>query len=216
MRASFTLEVAGGVMGALLLGAASAGAEVLKNASFEEPVDAGLGYNWVSDRAVHWERWGGWFNRETTWTPVINGQCMMAYHHWRIQGDETSGIYQDIGDVPAGQPYTFGIKIMRDKGANADYVEVRLESYLGGQALASKIFRMSEMKGGKWMPVSITAIPPTKGIRVLVITKPGRAAQRKGAIKFDDASLMVETNPAVLATLRPTQNNSAYGIMRRK
>lgn len=216
MNTRFALEILGAMVGGWFLCGAAVGAEALKNSSFEDPVDSGLGYNWVSDRAVHWERWGGWFNRETTWTPVINGQCMMAYHHWRIQGDETSGIYQDIGDVPAGKPYTFGVQVMKDKGANAEYVEIRLESYLGGQTLASKVFRMSEMKGGKWTPISVTAISPVQGIRVLVITKPGRATQRKGAIKFDDASLIEETDPAVLATLNQTQNNNAFGLMRRK
>lgn len=216
MNTKLSHRISGAVVGGLLLGGASFGAENLKNSSFEDPVDAGLGYNWVSDRAVHWERWGGWFNRETTWSPVLSGQCMMAYHHWRIQGDETSGIYQDIGDAAAGKPYTFSIKVMKDKGANAEYVEVRLENYLGGQTLASKVFRMSDMKGGKWMPISVTGIPPNKGIRVLVITKPGRATQRKGAIKFDEASLVEETNPAVLATLNRPQNSNAYGLMRKK
>ena len=216
MRIRSTFGVACVATGGLILGSVSDAVEVLKNSSFEEPVDTGSGYNWVSDRAVHWERWGGWFNRETTWSPVLSGQCMMAYHHWRIQGNDTSGIYQDIGDAPAGQPYTFGIKVMKDKGANAEYVEIRLESCLGGQTLASKMIRMPEMKGGKWTPVSISAIPPTKGIRVLVITKPGHAPQRKGAIKFDDASFTVETNRAVLATLKATQNRNALGIIRRK
>jgi hypothetical protein len=216
MNTRFRLRISSAVAGGLLLGGAAFGAEALRNSSFEDPVDAGLGYNWTSDRAVFWERWGGWFNRETTWAPVMSGQCMMAYHHWRIQGDETSGIFQDIGDVPAGKPYTFSVKVMKDKGANADYVEIRLESYLGGQTLASKVFRMSEMKGGKWMPISVTGISPNKGIRVLVVTKPGRATERKGALKFDDASLIEETNPAALATLNPAQNNNAYGLMRKK
>ena len=216
MSTRFTLKISGAVVVGLLLGGAAFGAEALKNPSFEDPVDAGLGYNWVSDRAVYWERWGGWFNRETTWAPVMSGQCMMAYHHWRIQGDETSGIFQDVSDVPAGKPYTFSIKVMKDKGANADYIEIRLETYQGGQTLASKVFRMSDMKGGKWMPISVTGISPNKGIRVLVVTKPGRATERKGAIKFDDASLIEETNPAALATLNPAKNNNAYGLMRKK
>ena len=212
-RVVFSEVLAGGL---LLLGCVSSGAEAIKNSSFEDPVDSGLGYNWGSDRAVHWERWGGWFNRETTWTPVLDGQCMMAYHHWRIQGEETSGIYQDIGDVPSGKPYTFTVQVMKDKGANAEYVEIRLESYLGGQTLASKVFRMADMKGGKWVPLSVTGLPQSQGIRVLVITKPGRAGQRKGAIKFDEASLSEETNPAVLATMSSAKNNTAYGLIRRR
>lgn len=107
----------------LLLGAVAVGAEELRNTSFEEPPDSGLGYNWVSDRAVFWERWGGWFNRETSWSPVFSGQCLMAYHHWRIQGDDTSGIYQDIAEVTPGQPYVFSIRIFKDKGANAAFVK---------------------------------------------------------------------------------------------
>lgn len=172
---------------AVLLCVPGLGAQELKNASFEEP--GGDGELWISDRAAHWERWGGWFNRETSWSPVLDGQCLAAYHHWRIQGDDPSGLYQDIPDVAAGEPYTFKIKVFKDKLTNADYVELRLEPYLGGATLASTVYRMTELKSGRWNVLSVTGVCQRVGIRVLVIAKPGRSPRRKGALKFDNAEL---------------------------
>ena len=163
--------------------------DLLKNGSFEEPVNSGLGYNWVSDRALCWERWGGWFNRETTWSPVSDGQCMVAYHHWRIQGNDTSGIYQDIPGVKKGKPYTFGIRVFKDKGCNAEYIEVRIEPYLGGAPLATNLYKMIDLRSGRWNDLMVTGTPVSTGARVLVITKPGRTNARKGALKFDSAAL---------------------------
>jgi hypothetical protein len=199
----------------LLLGAVALGAEELRNTSFEEPLDSGLGYNWVSDRAVFWERWGGWFNRETSWSPVLSGQCLMAYHHWRIQGDETSGIYQDIPEAGAGQPYTFSIQVFRDKGANADFVEVRMETAQGGQTLASQLYKMADLKSGKWTRLTVTATPPTPGVRVLVIAKPGKSTQRKGALKFDEAAFVKAPKNGGPAPNDATWRASPYRLTRK-
>lgn len=200
------------VFGEILLAAVTLNAEDLRNASFEDPLDSGVGYNWVSDRAVFWERWGGWFNRETSWSPVLSGQCLMAYHHWRIQGDETSGIYQDIPAAAAGQPYTFSIQVFRDKGANAEFVEVRMETAQGGQTLASQLYKMADLKSGKWTKLSVTAAPPTPGVRVLVIAKPGKSNQRKGALKFDEAALVKTAQPGGAATGDATWRASPYRL----
>jgi hypothetical protein len=164
-------------------------AQELRNPSFEDPLDAN---QWVSDRAAGWERWGGWFNRETSWSPVRDGQCLAAYHHWRIQGDEPSGLYQDIEGVPAGHAYTFSIQVFKDKLTNAEYIEVRLETLKGGTTLASQIYRMNDLRSGKWNELSVTGIPTTPGIRVLVVAKPGRAVHRKGSLKFDSAALLAD------------------------
>ncbi len=180
-------------------------AQELKNASFEEPLDAN---QWVSDRAAGWERWGGWFNRETSWSPVRDGQCLAAYHHWRIQGDEPSGLYQDIAGVPAGRTYTFSIQVFKDKLTNAEYIEVRLETLKGGTTLASQMYRMTDLKSGKWNELSVTGTPTIPGIRVLVVAKPGRSVYRKGSLKFDSAALLADPVSASEDTMRAMPANS--------
>ena len=160
-------------------------AQELKNPSFEESVDTRL---WVSDRAANWERWGAWFNRETTWKPTLDGECVMAYHHWNIKQNEPSVIYQDIRDLPSGKMVKFSIKAFKDKGTNADQIEMRLEPYLGGGTLASNVYRMSDLKSDKWNELWVVGKSSTPGIRVLVVAKPARTDQRKGAIKFDCAA----------------------------
>lgn len=178
----------------------------LANASFEEP--GGEGRLWISDRAVGWERWGAWFNRETDWTPVYDGQCITAYHHWKITGDDTSGLYQDLPDVPAGKPCTFSIRALRDKGTNAQFVELRIEPFQGGEPLASQAYTMTDLKSGKWQELAVTAVPRKQGLRVLVIVKPGRSSHRNGALKFDNAALKLvdpQAQGMSYATPRPAR-----------
>ena len=193
--------------------AATAFAHQLINPSFEDP--GGKGELWISDRASRWERWGAWFNRETTWTPVHDGQCIMAYHHWKIQGDETAGIYQDIPNVKPDQTYTFSVEAIRDKFTNAEYVEVRLEPFLGGETLASQVYRMNDMKSGKWTTLEVSGSPKTAGIRVLVIVKPGRRSRRKGALKFDSTSLKTADPSRTDGVDNPAYNHM-YGTIRRR
>lgn len=178
----------------------------LLNSSFEEP--GGEGRLWISDRAMAWERWGAWFNRETTWAPTYDGQCLAAYHHWSIQGDDTSGLFQDIASVPTNKPYLFGIKVLRDKGTNADYVELRMEPFQGGSPFASALFRMGDLNSDKWQDISVTGVGMTPGMRVLVIVKPGRSSQRKGALKFDCARFESSTNrPGAAALLEAVRQD---------
>src|SRR5271156_4055173 len=83
-------------------------AQVLLNPSFE---DAGTS----ADLAANWNRWGNWINRETDWTPTHSGGCMIGYHHWQIVDDQTSGIWQDVQSVKAGQRFTFSVWVWSDQ-----------------------------------------------------------------------------------------------------
>lgn len=202
-------------LAAALTGGTAIAAAQLLNPSFEEP--GGDGSLWISDRAARWERWGGWFNRETTWSPVHDGQCIMAYHHWKIQGDETAGIYQDIANLPPGQKFTFSVEIIKDKFTNADFVELRLEPYLGGKTLASRVYRMNDLKSAKWTTLTVTGSSPTAGIRTLVVVKPGRNTTRKGALKFDAARLAPAAVDAVPDTVvDPWSSSQMCSPIRRK
>jgi len=166
----------------------SAYAQQLKNPSFEDADDPD---NWFSDQADRWGRWGNWINRETGWSPTHSGECLVGYHHWRIEEATSSGIYQDIPDAPAGQTYTFSIYTVIDPGTNIKGVELRLEPLGGGAVIASSSFQSQHFMS-KWKPISVTGKILEKGLRVVIIITPEPEDQRSGAIKFDDASLLME------------------------
>lgn len=163
-------------------------AQELQNGSFEE-AEQDLD-NPYGDLAAHWGRWGSWINRESAWKPVRNGKCMIGYHHWQIEEAVESGIYQDIPAVPANKTCTFTVYASRDQGSNAEAVELRLEKCGGYQAIASKVYPVKDLKSG-WQKLSISAQTVQEGVRVLVVVKPKTDGDRKGAIKFDDATLRV-------------------------
>ncbi|NJL32959.1 MAG: hypothetical protein HC893_02795 [Chloroflexaceae bacterium] len=57
---------------------------LLQNGSFEAAGEA-------DDRALAWDRFGDWINRETDWSPVVEGGSVMGYHHFRVSGGDSSG-----------------------------------------------------------------------------------------------------------------------------
>lgn len=174
------------VCGVLLMAVSAMG--MLQNASFEIPKDPN---NFGSDVAQGWDRWGHWINRETGWTPTRSGQCLLGYHHYQIEEDSDSGIYQDVPDVPQGKTCTFQVYAYRDMGTDAEDVELRLEPLDGGEALGCAHYGMADLREGEWNALSVSARSVAPGIRVLIIVKPKRNGDRQGALKFDDAELQV-------------------------
>jgi hypothetical protein len=148
------------------------------------------------DRAAGWERWGRLFNREEGWTPVRTGHCILGYHHWEIPDPSDSGVYQDVHGAVKGVAYTFGIYANLDKSKDtnqdAQTIEVRLESTVDGkqQTLASRVYKVADMKPDKWEKLAVTGAPTNDTLRVLVIVTPAPVdGLRGGAIRFDDAFL---------------------------
>ena len=178
------------VVSALIVGCASSQAQQLLNGSFEEPETQKE--NPYGDLASNWGRWGNWMNRETGWTPTHNGQCLLGYHHWEITDSADSGIYQDIPGIPAGKTVLFSVYAAKDDKTDAESIEVRLEALNGGQTLASKTYKMDEVKAASWTPLSIVGTNQAEGIRVLVIIKPKADGPRNGAVKLDDAEVSVQ------------------------
>jgi hypothetical protein len=161
----------------------------LVNPSFEDRGES-------ADRAAGWERWGHWFNREEGWTPVRTGHCILGYHHWEIPDPSDSGVFQDVHGAVKGTAYTFGIYANLDKAKDtnqdAQTIEMRLESTVDGkqQTLASKVYKVADMKPDEWEKLAVTGAPTNDTLRVLVIVTPGAVdGLRGGAIRFDDAFL---------------------------
>jgi hypothetical protein len=170
--------------------ALSAQAWEVQNASFEDADESSD--NAYGDLAAFWGRWGHWMNRETGWKPVRTGKCLMGYHHWQIEEDETSGAYQDIDGVPSGQAYTFKIWAMKDKDSDVENIELRLELLGGVSTVASKNYKLSDLNGNDWTELSVNGTPETEGLRVLVVVTPKKGGDRHGALKFDDATLTAD------------------------
>jgi hypothetical protein len=160
-------------------------AGLLKNDSFETPLSPD-----ATDQAADWGRWGNWINRENTWTPTRTGASLIGYHHWRIEENDSSGVYQDVPDLEAKTPVEFSIYVFTDIEANCDNVEVRLEPMGGGEAIASRVYALSELKVGDWQELYVRGTNTEAGIRVLFTVKPKPSGDRKGAVKFDDPRLV--------------------------
>lgn len=177
------------IVAGVLVCAAGTWAGPLQNGSFEE--EETEQDNAYGDLAANWGRWGNWMNRETSWKPVKKGKCLIGYHHWRIEEESSSGIYQDVEDTPAGAEITFTICASKDSDTNAESVELRLEKLNGEDVVASQIYPMAAVKSGGWGKLSVTGTNPDEGVRVVVVVTPAQAEERTGAVKFDDASLKV-------------------------
>ena len=165
---------------------------LLLNGSFEEAQDAD-----ASDRAAHWNRWGHWFNRETGWTPTRDGDCLLGYHHWKIEEADSSGWYQDIAVEPPAR-CTFSVWASADAPAADKHgprtIELRIEGVDGERIwqIAAQEYRMSDIAtDGKWSHLHVTGTVPTRTARVLIVIDPSRQEPRDAALKFDNASLQV-------------------------
>lgn len=177
------------VVGLLMMAAVAAQAQMV-NSSFENAGQA-------DDQAEGWLRWGDWMNRESGWTPVKDGVCIIGYHHWQIEKGDNSGLYQDM-KVEAGKNYTFSIYANADVSAdskNAESVELRLESTVNGTqaTVSSKTYNLSDLAtGADWSKLQVSGVAPNDSLRVLVIVNPSKESPRGGAVKFDAAELVAK------------------------
>jgi hypothetical protein len=180
-------RVMGMVLG-LVLAAMSASGQALVNPSFENE-------GTQADLAAGWSRWGDWINRETGWSPVKDGVCLLGYHHWQIEKPDNSGLYQDL-TVEAGKQYTFGIygngDPAKDGAKDVESIELRLESKVGDAqtTVASKTYLFKDLASGtEWSALRVSGTAPNTSLRVLVIVNPAKEGPRGGAVKFDLATL---------------------------
>lgn len=166
---------------------------VLQNGSFEQQTD---------DAIAGWSQWGGWFGRQDGWTPVRDGQAILAYEHYQVSGSDNSGVWQDI-QTSKGTTVKFTVHANVDKGQSGNHlpkqVELKLESPLpDGKTvtLAKKTFEASHLADGdKWSLLSVEGTALSEKVRCLIIVDPSdQQEQRDGALKFDQASveLLVE------------------------
>ena len=147
----------------------SAQAQQLKNPSFEESKDKKKPHY---EEAADWGRWGAYFNRHDDWDTPHNGKCMLAYHHWQIVDNETSGVYQDVEKAEAGAEYEFSVQVFVDKDANADHLELRIEKLWGNGGVTEKKIYFGSIKPGSWERLSVRGTPEEPGFRVAIVVVP--------------------------------------------
>lgn len=173
-----------------------AGKNLLVNGSFESPNDA---RQHDDTAAAGWFTWGQGLNRQTGWSPLLDGDCLFGYHHWELSESGNAGMWQDVKGLTPGKNYEFSLAVARDlAGAGsreADTIEMRLESPSltpGGQplTLATRTYKVADLESGDvWNPMAVSAIAPGKTLRVLVSVSPAADGSRGAALKFDDAKL---------------------------
>lgn len=163
---------------------------LLKNASFEIPLDP---ENWACDQPAHWIRWGNWMNRETGWAPTKTGECLIGFHHFRLKGEDNAGFYQDVREVQQAHQYSFSIFAWLDKDTNAEEIHLMVASYHGGSVIIDSVYKINKLPQDQWVRLSTTFRTPNDGARVMVFVEPRKGGKfLKGAVKFDDASLVKE------------------------
>ncbi|HEY8240814.1 MAG TPA: hypothetical protein VIH35_05170, partial [Kiritimatiellia bacterium] len=123
------------------------------------------------------------------WEGPRGGKCMIAYHHWEIADNESSGLYQDVERADPNVNYTFSVYSYLDEDTNADYIELRIENLWGNGAITSQTFYVGSLEIGKWQRLSVEGIPADKGLRTVIVVFPAKDKARKGCVKFDDAKL---------------------------
>lgn len=179
-----------GVTVMVMCASLSLSAAMLRNGSFEEQGES-------PDRAAAWSRWGDWFNRETSWKPTRSGRCLLAYHHWRIEKLDSSGVWQDAADAPRGWEAIFSVyataDVPEDDQEGFEAVELRLETTLYGEqsTIVSRRWPRDaiETQGG-WSRLMVRSVVPSEILRALIIVYPGPGRKpRGGAVKFDEARL---------------------------
>jgi len=184
------------------------GPSLLANGSFQQQGDQ-------SDLAAHWDRWGSWMNREITGTPTHSGSSEIGYHHGRITSDATSGLWQDV-QVQPGRRYVFSIYAQHDQvdaGAHdAKTLELRTESVTpnGQVTLNSRNFDIATLPTGQaWARLAIPSTAAGERMRVLAIITPAEIGPRGGAVKLDDASLVLAPGQAGGASADPAPTDVA-------
>ncbi len=61
--------------------------------------------------------------------------------------------------------------------------------------MASRVFTIGDVATGGWGKLTVTGSNLDAGLRVLIAVKPKQSGERRGAIKFDDATLVFEPAP---------------------
>ena len=190
MKADMKGRIAGVVLIVCVAWAGRGFGVELANASFEDPLDP---ENPIQHLAAGWGMWGGWMNRETGWVPVRSGHCIVGYHHFRIGDTNSSGLFQDVPDVPAGSVCRFTIQACKDHNTWPASVQVRIEPRGGGAPIAGRSYTAEEIRLNQWTELAVIATNAERGIRVVFEAVPKATGKRDGALRFDDAALAVFT-----------------------
>ncbi|QQE11272.1 cellulase family glycosylhydrolase [Planctomycetota bacterium] len=144
------------------------------------------------DQAKEWNRWGDWFNRSK-----IDDQYSLVFYHNRRNDGGTSGIWQDVSGLEAGEEYEFSVlaKGVGVKGAEGflKAVELHLENVYEGKKsrvikkLNVPVEAITADESG--VRISVRGVPEVEKMRVLIVVSPSNEDGRVGQMVFDQAAL---------------------------
>ncbi len=179
---------------------ASAVVLVMAGSLFSQSLENG-DFGYPSENPEFPEAWtisGDWLLRETGWEPKTPSGAMMGYHHYRVSGNNKSGMQQDVTGAKSGQRVRFSVLIMVDKheaGSQRPYgVELTLESTKDGepQTVATQEVVLEEFPtDDEWHEVFVEGTLPADDLRVIISVTPSPSGPRQSAMKFSEANLSV-------------------------
>lgn len=161
-----------------------AGMNRLVNASFES--------------ASGWSYSGGNIGRELGWVPVRDGNGLLAYRHWQVNGNAPSDASQILTGLTPGDSYVMTVYANRDTvppgASTAERVELRVEtSDTPARWLESVEYAGVEIAtGSRWSRLQVRFVATEATHRVRIVAYPG-SGSRDGAVKFD--GLFLENAP---------------------
>ena len=121
---------------------------------------------------------------------TFGNEYATVYHYDRVEDDALSRVYQDVGETIAGKKYRFKVYAYIDTTANMESIVLSLHPNLGGPAVASERFALTDLARNQWVRLTVAGASPTPGLRVQIEIKPGDSTSRAGTITLDDPSLI--------------------------
>lgn len=159
------------------------GTNILSNPSFESDSD--------------WQYSDSSIGRESGWTPVRDGNGLLAYRHWQATGNGPSDASQLLTGLVPGESYVFTAYANRDTVGSgnsiADRIELRVETNDSPRRWLELVdhdgFEIAT--GDRWSRLQVRFVATQTEHRVRIIAYPG-SGTRDGAVKFD--GLFLETD----------------------
>jgi endoglucanase len=160
------------------------GGNLLTNASFESGGTSPSG--WTLD--------GPQMSRQVGWSPVRDGNALLAFRHWEVTSGAPQSASQVVGGLTPGVAYAFTVYANRDVvspgGVLADAVELRIEE-TGALVRRNELARFSVSEiatGSRWSRLQVRFVATRAEHRLVILVRPG-TGNREGALKFDGVDL---------------------------
>ncbi|MEO0511665.1 MAG: cellulase family glycosylhydrolase [Planctomycetota bacterium] len=157
------------------------GVNVVSNGSFEASGP-------TPSSVAGWTLTGN-MSRQTGWTPLREGNALLAYRHWESDGNPSEASHNIAGLTP-GTEYEWTAYANRDDpagGVLASEVELRVENGFGpNRWLETRRFEVEEIETGNgWSRLQVRFVATQPSHRLKLVCYPAVSGNRDGAVKFE-------------------------------